>query len=164
MTLQRSETLIHRGRRYSLKGTPLSSCSDPAVVQRQSQITVASTALWRGYVGTWEIKRGRLWLTGLEASVRQPSTPPDQHHERRGLDWLFPGVDGPVPADWYTGTLKSPRGRAQHSGLYSLVWPYMRLFHVEAGRVVGTELRDDRRACRAGIAKMARFRRLLVDL
>jgi hypothetical protein len=103
-----------------------------------------STALRRGYHGTWEVRRGRLWLSSLTATIREPlkHEPDDWQHTERGIDWLFPGVAAPVPADWFTGELVSPRG--QGNVLHGIVkWPTARVFHVERGAIVGTELRDN---------------------
>jgi len=106
---------------------------------------MASTALRRGYGGEWEIRRGRLWLSGLVATIREPLEH-DSHDwqcAERGLDWLFPGVAGLVPADWFTGELVSPRGRSNL--LHGIVrWPAVRMFHVERGAIVGTKLRGTR--------------------
>lgn len=52
---------------------------------------VFSTGCWRGYLGTWELKGGRLYLVSLQGS-----------YEVIG--------DGPVPADWVSGWIRVPRG------------------------------------------------------
>ncbi|HEX8337423.1 MAG TPA: hypothetical protein VF621_11880 [Pyrinomonadaceae bacterium] len=52
---------------------------------------VFSTACWRGYIGTWELKEGRLYLVNLQGS-----------YEVVG--------GGPVPADWVSGWIRAPRG------------------------------------------------------
>jgi hypothetical protein len=52
-----------------------------------------STACWRGYIGTWEVKDGRLYLVNLQGS--------------------YEVVGGePVPAEWVSGWLRVPRGEA----------------------------------------------------
>ena len=164
MTMQAAERLAYRGRCYSLRGSPLFGCTDPWLQRRLEQRQMSSTALHRGFQGTWAIRGSRLWLDDIRLTVRDYVAPGEWVHSTRGLGWLFPGVDGPVPADWFTGVLESPRGKAQRSSLFSLVWPYARLFHVVAGRVVATELRDDRRAYRAGIKKMTRLEAVLSEL
>jgi hypothetical protein len=50
-----------------------------------------STACWRGYQGTWEIKAGRLYLKDLQGSIEL----------KKGK---------PVLADWFSGVLSVPKG------------------------------------------------------
>ena len=151
MTQQTEETLIAGGRAYTIRELPLGACTDASVRERMTHLQASSSALWRGYLGTWEIKAGRLWLVDLEATIREhhdPTDPANWQHADRGMAWLFPGTSGPVLADWFTGVLESPRGRAQRTGQYSYGTPYTRVFHVEAGAIVGTELLDNRAALR----------------
>ena len=80
---------------------------------------VFSTACWRGYIGTWEVKGGRLYLVNLQGS-----------YEMVG--------DEPIPADWVSGWLRVPRGELLeyvHMGFESV---YERELHlrVEGGVVV----------------------------
>lgn len=162
MTQQSDEALIYRGRSYALRDLPLDDCTDPSVrdrlegLRRGEGVQVMCSALWRGYCGTWEIKSGRLWLVTMESArslvyatppADMPPADPDSF-EGCGLAWLFPGTRGPVLADWFTGMLKSPRGRAQRTGQSGYGTPYTRVFHVEAGVIVGTELQDNRAALR----------------
>ena len=143
MTQQRDETLRYRGRAWSLLGLPLAGCADPGVKDRLSQCKMQRTDLWRGYLGTWEIRAACLWLIDWRATV-------GERREPRGLSWLFPGRTGPVLADWFTGELHSPRGEAARAGMFETVWPKLRVFHVDRGRVLRTELRDNSAAYKAG--------------
>ena len=52
---------------------------------------IFSTACWRGYIGTWEIKDGRFYLVKLSGRF-----------ELKG--------DEPLFADWFTGVLRIPQG------------------------------------------------------
>ena len=52
---------------------------------------VFSTACWRGYIGTWEVRDGRLYLVKLQGRC-----------EMLG--------DEPIPADWVSGWIRVPRG------------------------------------------------------
>lgn len=52
---------------------------------------VFSTACWRGYIGTWEVKGGRLYLVGLQGRCEMVG-------------------EEPIPADWVSGWLRVPRG------------------------------------------------------
>lgn len=52
---------------------------------------VFSTACWRGYIGTWELKDGRLYLSDLQGRCEMIG-------------------DEPIPADWVSGWISVPRG------------------------------------------------------
>lgn len=164
MTLQREEVLVHRGRRYALLVRPLESCADPDVRVNMHLIQMQSTSLARGYQGVWEIRAGRLWLTELHATIREYTSTDDWHHAQRDLRWLFPGADGPVSADWFSGELRAGRGTPERTHLYAQDWPYYRVYRVERGRVLSSALQDNRIALRAGGAVAARLTKYLDNL
>lgn len=66
-----------------------------------------NTALMRGYVGHWRIGEGQLYLTHLAGS------------DTLTMASLFPGREGEIPADWFTGTISLPYGR-RLVGIYSM--------------------------------------------
>lgn len=57
-----------------------------------------NTALMRGYVGHWRIREGQLYLIYLAGS------------DTLTMASLFPGREGEIPADWFTGTISLPYG------------------------------------------------------
>jgi hypothetical protein len=65
---------------------------------------VTCTALWRGYVGQWEISENRLYLVGLEGKLRKGDT-------KASLETFFPGSPKRVLADWYSGEIRVPQGK-----------------------------------------------------
>lgn len=154
MTLQHSESLRYRGRTYSIQGLPLASCDRPDVVQRMALVRGFSTALWRGYLGTWAVQGGKLWLVELEATV-QPAVSDNSRDEARDLAWLFPDDPAPMLADWFSGGLVTGCGKPERSGMYSREYPRLRVFHVVRGVVQRTEVRDNRAAVRAGRKRYA---------
>lgn len=82
---------------------------------------IGSTACWRGYIGSWEVRDGRLYLTRVQGC-----------YEILG--------DEPVPADWFSGVLRVPRGEVLqyvHMGFES-VYERDLYLKVEAGAVVET--------------------------
>lgn len=156
MTTQATELLVYRGREYCLTTQPLDWCQSPDVRERKGLFQMASTALRRGYSGTWEIKGGRLWLVGLDAWIRHYTSATEWQLSERGLSWLFPDAVGPVLADWFTGTLESPRGKVVFSGTSVIGWPQTRVFQVAAGVVTDTDLRDNRPALREWFTRRAK--------
>lgn len=86
-------------------------CSEPlGTFLENSGSTVkfhgTSTALWRGYVGTWSIEADRLYLTGLQGHVLK-----DGRELEVELDALFPDYSKGVFAHWFTGELRCPSGQ-----------------------------------------------------
>lgn len=109
MTAQVPERIVHRGRELILHTEPLApyfrlSGNSPA-------FEASSSALWRGYVGQWEITGERLYLVGVKGRL--------QDGRQVMLETFFPGFPRRVFAHWYTGTLKIPDGdllRYAHMG------------------------------------------------
>ena len=66
------------------------------------------SALWRKYVGSWEIRDGQLYLVGLRVGVSALFSK-RQEYDKEGLQKVFPDADD-VFADWFTGTLRCPQG------------------------------------------------------
>ena len=58
------------------------------------------SACWRGYIGTWSIEDGRLYLIDIET---------DDNGKKVGLEYLFPNQEK-VFAGWFTGELRVPYG------------------------------------------------------
>ena len=84
---------------------------------------LTSTACRRRYVGSWEIKNGRLWLLGLTGACR-----------------LY--GDEPLWADWFSGDLRIPTGELLEH--FPPVYAEELLITVENGCVVRRERVDQR--------------------
>lgn len=136
MTAQAHENLIYEGEETSMASCPPLPAGHPRVValpqgeSRSREVlppVIGSTACWRGYIGSWEVRDGRLYLTGVQG-----------RYEVLG--------DEPVPADWFSGVLRVPRGellRYVHMGFES-VYERDLYVKVEAGTVVETWTVDNR--------------------
>jgi len=86
-----------------------------------------STACWRGYQGTWEIRDGRFYLIKLEGRYRL-----------EGADPLF--------VDWFTGVLRVPMGERLlyvHMG-FGTVFEQELHIKIEDGIVTKTRTIDNR--------------------
>jgi len=66
MTIQASELLLIEGEEYQLMNVPLMPDSVIQLIPKDSY--VKSTACYRGYVATWEIKDDKLYLIKLSSS------------------------------------------------------------------------------------------------
>ncbi len=60
-----------------------------------------STGCWRGYIGTWQIKEGFLWLVSVE-HLDGTAVP---------LGKMFTNQVAPIKATWYSGTLHLTQGK-----------------------------------------------------
>ena len=143
MTAQIHERLLYKGEAYAMAATPL----DDYFVQqgRPSPFRETHTALWRRYVGAWEIREDRLWLTEIFATLEDGSA--------ATLDAIFPDQSGPIFAAWYTGMLRLPRGKELkyvHMGFGSVHEEDVMLT-VERGVVVSSEIKRNKRPFRWGI-------------
>ena len=62
---------------------------------------IMSSGCWRGYIGTWQIKDGFLWLVSVE-NLDQTQVP---------LSKVFTNQAPPIKATWYSGTLQVTQGK-----------------------------------------------------
>ena len=135
MTAQFGEKLHYEGRVVSMCTNPLGDYF--ALGGAQPDFDCNCTALWRGYVGTWDIKDGRLYLIGLSGSLKD-GTDAD-------LASVFPEFPDRVFAHWYSGTLRIPEGRMLeyvHMG-YASKYENDLMIHMEKGVVVGADVRNN---------------------
>jgi len=135
MTAQIHESLIYDGDNTSMAFCPPLPENNPRVIELSYEEIqdgdaggiIFSTACWREYVGTWEIKDGRFYLVGLEGRYRLNG-------------------DEPLFADWFTGVLRIPRGEMivyVHMG-YGSVFEEEVHVKIEQGVVTQTRVVDNR--------------------
>ena len=134
MTAQVHEKIRYQGKRMRLASTRhfpedhprihLSSEKEVEAMATDSQTEIIfSTACWREYIGSWSIRRGKLYLTKLEGRFRL-----------EGKEAIF--------ADWFTGTLRIPRGKVLdyiHMG-FDTVYEQEIILTVDQGLVKNTEV------------------------
>lgn len=104
MTAQIGEILRYDSNTVRMCDTPLSAYF--ALGGRRPEPDFDSfgcTALWRGYVGTWEIVDGRLYLVNLAGDMEDGS--------QTCLATVFPDYPERVFAHWYSGTIRIPEGK-----------------------------------------------------
>lgn len=133
MTAQIAERLVFEGRELALLANPLTDFFEQGGINPGFQST--STALWRGYVGTWEIVADRLYLVALKGVL--------ESGEEANLESVFPGYPDRVFAHWFSGTLRIPQGKQLeyvHMG-YGSKYERDLLLKLRNGVVVGQEVR-----------------------
>lgn len=140
-TAQIPDRLIYEGKTVGIYSEPLEQYFNKDHPKPIEWMQAMCSALWRGYLATWEIKDDKLYLIRVVkdgCSSDAPAYP---------LSNLFPGKKGPIFADWYTGTLVVPQGerlKYVHMGYQSV---YEKELHIaiKDGNVVGTKTIDNRK-------------------
>jgi len=135
MTAQIGENLSYEGRDATMCSEPLNSYFELSGIEPGFQ--ASCTALWRGYVGSWEIKDGRLYLTGLDGTLADGSA--------ATVATFFPDYPDRVFAHWYSGTLRVPQGNLLeyvHGG-YGSTYEDDLLLSVEKGVVTSSDVRHN---------------------
>jgi|GEM_PF-342429 len=125
MTAQAHEILILEGNKTSMACYPPLPENDPRIT-RSPEYSICS-ACWRGYIGTWEIKQGRLFLIGLSGNYR-----------------LSEGAS--IFAEWFSGEINVPEGDVLdyvHGG-FATVYEREQHITIKNGIVVTTSMTDNR--------------------
>lgn len=131
-TTQFPDLIYLEGQKYSLFSLPLEQYYGPG--NPRPKFRAPNTALWRGYIGIWEIKGGVLYLKDIQAWTQQGEV---------GLEALFPGQKGPVAATWFTGKLRVPQGKVLKPYVPHPIYEKYLMITVEKGRVVSQEIIDN---------------------
>lgn len=139
-TAQFPEKLIRDGKELPMYSTPLASYLEHHPDVKLPSPGASSTALWRGYVGTWSIKEDKLFLVKIEQQevTKNKGGEFDFGWREVPLNRIFPKAKGPVLADWHNGVLRVPQGKELHyihMGFESIYEEDM-LFLIEKGRVI----------------------------
>lgn len=118
MTVQVKERIYYKGELRYTNDYPLDEYIKLFMLEMKSKsitdihkpvLIYKSTACWRGYEGTWEIRDNKLYLIDLN-DYPKSSRP-------FGMDALFPNQTE-VFADWFTGEIRIPHGEILISIFY----------------------------------------------
>ena len=98
MTIQAGDILSYNGEKTTIAIEPLKP-----YLETRSDVgfILKSTALVRGYIGTWEIRNKKLYLISLLGFV--------DNNKKVDLSYLFPNKTE-VFADWFSGDIRIPEG------------------------------------------------------
>jgi hypothetical protein len=132
LTAQFPERLTYRGEKMDMYTEPLREYLAKSGAKLRFQAN--SSALWRGYMGRWEIVDGQLYLIGLEGAL--------ENGAKASLSTVFPNASDRVLAHWYSGTLRIPKGtqlKYIHMG-YGSIFEYDLFLEVLQGHLVATRL------------------------
>lgn len=106
-TAQYSDKVVYEGKTYSLHTNPMGTyfAQHP---DKKPQGDVVSTALWRGYVATFEFKKNNLFLKAIEIQIWNVAE--DGTSWRSAKDDVVP-KGKKLRVDWFTGILLLPHGK-----------------------------------------------------
>lgn len=133
MTAQSAERIFYQGENQAMFTNPLFDYF--ALGRIEPPFVAPNTALWRGYVGTWEITGDRLYLIGLKGYL--------EGYTEATLAAIFPDFPDRVFAHWYSGPLRIPQGEMLNyfHGGYGSTYERDVLLDVERGVIVNTQIR-----------------------
>lgn len=135
MTAQSPEKIVYQGEKLSMCSEPLEDYFSKGGIRPKFRLS--STALWRRYVGSWEIVDDRLYLTDVSGWLEDGS--------KVTVAMIFPGFPDKVFAQWYSGQLRIPQGKLLeyvHMG-YGSAYERDLLLDVRCGVVVAASVRHN---------------------
>jgi hypothetical protein len=102
VTAQTPEKIIYQGEKLNMCTEPLEDYFSKGGTRPKFQLS--HTALWRRYIGYWEVVDDRLYLTDLSGWLEDGT--------KATVARIFPGFPDKVFAQWFSGTLHIPQGKA----------------------------------------------------
>jgi hypothetical protein len=133
LTIQAGDILSYNGEKTTIATEPLK----PYLKTRSDvSFIYKSTALVRGYIGTWKIRNKKLYLISLLGFVN--------NNEKVDLNYLFPNKIE-VFAGWYSGDIRIPEGellKKINLG-YASVFEKDRILSFKEGLLISETVKDN---------------------
>jgi hypothetical protein len=133
LTIQAGDILSYNGEKTTIATEPLK----PYLKTRSDvSFIYKSTALVRGYIGTWKIRNKKLYLISLLGFV--------DNNEKVDLNYLFPNKIE-VFAGWYSGDIRIPEGellKKINLG-YASVFEKDRILSFKEGILISETVKDN---------------------
>lgn len=131
-TAQAGDILFYKGERMAIFSNPLEMYFSDVNPRPNNLFPGMCSACWRGYVATWKIEDGFLYLVRLIEGTCDSNAP------EIPLVKVFPDTKGPVKATWFSGTLRVPQGKQLkyvHMG-YESTYEKELFIKIEKGKVI----------------------------
>jgi hypothetical protein len=132
--------LIYKGEELPIFSNPLEAYLKTMDYPRHDEIFVSScSACWRGYVATWKIEDGYLYLTKLVEGTCSSNA------KEIPISIIFSKQKAPIKATWFSGTLRIPQGkqlRYVHMG-YGSIYEKEIILTVENGKLTKENIIDN---------------------
>jgi hypothetical protein len=133
LTIQAGDILSYNGEKTTIATEPLK----PYLKTRSDvSFIYKSTALVRGYIGTWKIRNKKLYLISLLGFL--------DNNEKVDLNYLFPNKTE-VFADWFSGNIRIPEGELlEKINLgYASVFEKDRILTIKEGILISETVKDN---------------------
>ncbi len=112
-TAQEPDKIIYKGKLYMLFSNPLEKYFEKYPDKRPKSASM-STALWRGYIATFEVRENQLFLKDIEIEYLDTTSKERTEYKLQSvLNEVFPNQKE-VKIDWLTGLLVIPRGKMKN--------------------------------------------------
>ncbi|MDO9541491.1 MAG: hypothetical protein Q7J98_04105 [Kiritimatiellia bacterium] len=134
-TPQIPEKINYRGGTLTMTSKPLETffTKDNPKPNPAEYSRTGSFACYRGYVGTWKVEDGYLWLASLASATGEP-IPPSAFNKA----WIFP-----VKATWYTGNLLVRNYSSEGKQVFQKIQGDCQfIIQVKEGKIVGEHEAD----------------------
>ncbi|MCF6405123.1 hypothetical protein L3C95_19630 [Chitinophaga filiformis] len=135
-TAQFPDKIVYKGKEYNMHSNPLESYFTRHP-EKRPRAGLSSTALWRGYIATFEVREGTLYLKDIEVMVRDTARKDGYGTKFQSvLEQVFPGQTD-IKVDWMTGLLVIPYGKLVnyvHMG-YGSSYKHYILLEIDKGAV-----------------------------
>lgn len=136
-TAQYPDKIIYNGKEYNLHSNPLEAYFEKNPDKRPKG-GIMSTALWRGYVATFEVKDKQLFLKDIEIEYQDTTSKESYNYKWRSvINEVFPDLRS-IKIYWLTGLLVIPHGKLVdyvHMGYGSTYRNYM-LLEIDQGNLM----------------------------
>jgi len=104
----------------------------PIIHSLNLQLKADSTANWKGYTASWEIKEGHLFMR--ELALGKNKLPPS-------LEPYASSASSESPATWYSGYLKLPQGELiGYDSKFEPIFSKTLQFEIKKGKVLSKKL------------------------
>jgi hypothetical protein len=108
-TAQYPDNLVYKGKTYALFTNPLESYFEKYPDKRPKD-GISSTALWRGYVATFEMRDNHLLINDIQIEVVKEDSETFEYEWKSVIHEVFPD-SSQRKIDWFTGVLVLPQGK-----------------------------------------------------
>lgn len=132
-TAQTPDKIIYKGKEYALLTNPLEQYFK-LHPEKRPKSNIGSSALWRGYIATFEFTDNGLMIKDIEV---MSETKDEEIEMKSVLEEIFPQPTD-RKADWYTGMLTLPYGKMinyVHMGYASTYENYI-LIEINQGKFI----------------------------
>lgn len=129
-TAQMSDRIIYKGKEYILRNNPLEEYFEK-YPEKQPRGGVVSSALWRGYVATFEVRNDMLYLKDIEVMYQDTTSKESYNYKWRSVLKEVVSDGKELAIDWMTALLEMPYGEKVEDGHIYYIPQYQNIMLLE---------------------------------